>query len=174
MEIENGILSFVKDSEIINGVFMVPEGLTSIGSYAFCGCQSLKSISIPEGLTSIGRYAFYGCQSLESIKLPDSLTSIGYHALLKCESLKPHDKNEIIDEALKLLPNHDGLCACLDEATRSLSLKHKVAISVISSLPKFNREEAMAFGADNENSYWWPIDDKESRKVFLEYLRNSI
>ena len=30
-----------------------PEGLTSIGKYAFSGCKGLTSVTFPEGLTSI-------------------------------------------------------------------------------------------------------------------------
>ena len=36
-------------------------GLTSIGNYAFDGCDGLTSITIPENVTSIGEHAFYGC-----------------------------------------------------------------------------------------------------------------
>ena len=42
----------------------IPEGVTSIGSYAFSGCSSLTSIEIPSSVTSIGSYAFSGCSSL--------------------------------------------------------------------------------------------------------------
>ena len=35
--------------------------VTSIGEWAFFGCDSLTSITLPEGLTSIGDNAFYDC-----------------------------------------------------------------------------------------------------------------
>ena len=54
--------------------------VTSIGNYAFAGCDSLISISMPEGLRSIGDSAFSNCSNLTSISLPDSLTSIGCDA----------------------------------------------------------------------------------------------
>ena len=38
-----------------------------IGESAFSGCSSLISIVIPEGVTNIGSYAFYGCENLKTI-----------------------------------------------------------------------------------------------------------
>ena len=67
--------------------YTIPEGVTSIGDYAFSGCKSLTSITIPEGVTSIGYEAFGWCESLESITIPDSVTSIGDDAFLGCWSL---------------------------------------------------------------------------------------
>ena len=40
--------------------YIIPDSVTSIGSYAFSGCTSLKSITIPESVTSIEEYAFSG------------------------------------------------------------------------------------------------------------------
>ena len=72
--------------ESINAVSL-PEGLTSIGNYAFCGCSFLTSVTIPDSVTSIGTEAFVGCRSLSSVTFPDSVTSIGWGAFLECSSL---------------------------------------------------------------------------------------
>ncbi len=66
---------------------VIPEGVTSIGSYAFYNCDSLTSISIPARVTSIGSCAFFGCDSLASIVIPASVTSIGVSAFDGCDSL---------------------------------------------------------------------------------------
>ncbi|MBE6207773.1 MAG: hypothetical protein E7132_03770 [Rikenellaceae bacterium] len=47
--------------------YVIPEGVTSIGGYAFSGCRSLASITLPEGLTTIGERAFLFCTSLTSV-----------------------------------------------------------------------------------------------------------
>ena len=67
--------------------YVVPNGIQSIGDWAFNGCNSLSSITLPEGLTSIGKKAFFRCFSLSSITLPEGLTSIGDSAFSNCESL---------------------------------------------------------------------------------------
>ena len=66
---------------------IIPNGVTSIGHYAFEGCESLTSVTIPDGVTSIGHYAFSGCTSLTSVTIPDSVTSIGDFAFYRCTSL---------------------------------------------------------------------------------------
>ena len=55
----------------------IPEGVTSIGDWAFYECSSLTEITIPDSVTSIGDSAFDGCTSLTEITIPDSVTSIG-------------------------------------------------------------------------------------------------
>ena len=66
---------------------VLPDGLTSIGNYAFCFCSLLTSITIPAGVTSIGENAFLGCSGLISISIPSSVTSIGYQAFSDCTNL---------------------------------------------------------------------------------------
>lgn len=63
----------------------IPDGVTSIGAYAFEGCQSVTCVSIPDSVTSIGAYAFEGCQSVTGISIPDSVTEIGMNAFKGCD-----------------------------------------------------------------------------------------
>ncbi|WP_400201612.1 leucine-rich repeat protein [Candidatus Methanarcanum hacksteinii] len=55
------------------------ETLTTIGPRSFSG-TNLQTICIPEGVTSIGEYAFSGCATLQSVNLPESLKMIGRNA----------------------------------------------------------------------------------------------
>ena len=66
---------------------VIPNGVTSIGNYAFIGCVSLTSVTVPNSVTSIGNYAFIDCSSLTSVTVPDSVTSIGFFAFYSDASL---------------------------------------------------------------------------------------
>ena len=66
---------------------IIPNSVTSIGSYAFPGCTGLTSINIPESVTSIGGGAFINCIGLTSIEIPESVTSIDYSAFFGCTGL---------------------------------------------------------------------------------------
>ncbi len=66
---------------------IIPEGVTSIGAYAFYCMSGLTSATIPEGVTSIGNMAFYLCFGLTSVTIPSSLTSIGFSAFDLCFNL---------------------------------------------------------------------------------------
>ena len=46
---------------------VIPDGVTYIGSSAFCGCEYLTSVTIPNSVTYIGEYAFYNCNDLTSV-----------------------------------------------------------------------------------------------------------
>ena len=65
----------------------IPDGVTSIGDYAFVNCPFLTSVNIPEGVTSIGGNAFSACYRLTSLTLPGSVTSIGGNAFELCFNL---------------------------------------------------------------------------------------
>ena len=85
--------------------YNIPDGVTSIGYYAFYGCTSLTSITIPNGVTSIDWFAFSGCTSLKSITIPNGVTSIDWLAFSGCTSLKsitiPNSVTSIGDSAFE-------------------------------------------------------------------------
>ena len=66
----------------------IPDNVTMIEGWAFCGCTSLQSIVIPNSVTEIGVRAFSGCTSLKSIVIPDSVTQIGELAFSDCSSVQ--------------------------------------------------------------------------------------
>lgn len=61
----------------------LPEGLTSIGDYAFYQCQEFSTIELPVSLTKIGVCSFEQC-NLTSISLPGNLNEIKEGAFTNC------------------------------------------------------------------------------------------
>lgn len=59
-----------------------------IGSSAFAGCTSLKSIVVPETVTVIDTYAFSYCRALKDVTLPTNLKSIESLAFQYCTALR--------------------------------------------------------------------------------------
>ena len=60
--------------------FVIPEGFTEIGDYAFQGCTNLKSVTLPSTLKKIDNNAFFNCSSLTSIDIPEGVTEIDDYA----------------------------------------------------------------------------------------------
>lgn len=67
--------------------FSVPDGVTEIGSYLFCGYSYFGKIVIPDGVISVGAYAFYGCENLLQAVAPQSLACVGENAFGGCDRL---------------------------------------------------------------------------------------
>ena len=64
--------------------FKVPEGVVTIGNYAFSGCRNLVSVTIPESVTSIGDYAFNDCAHLKRVNVGANVAKIDNYAFANC------------------------------------------------------------------------------------------
>ena len=85
-----------EDYEIGTGAFLfelnltevhIPNGVTSIGDWAFPVCHNLTSVVIGDSVTTIGDRAFYYCSNLTSVVIGDSVTTIGNNAFESCYNL---------------------------------------------------------------------------------------
>ncbi len=81
---------------------VVEDGVTSIGSSAFCSIYTAKSISIPEGITKVGFDAFADCSGVKELVLPSTLTEIGEQAFRGCSGLE----SIVIPEKVKTIGSH--------------------------------------------------------------------
>ena len=66
---------------------VLPDGLTTIGNYAFFGCDAPTSVVIPESVISIGNHAFSFCKGLTSVVIPEGVITIADFAFYECTAL---------------------------------------------------------------------------------------
>ena len=83
------------DGSKVEGAVTIPDGVTSIPSYAFRYQTGITSITIPDSVTSIGDDAFSGCTGLTSVTIPDGVTSIGESAFSGCTGLTEINWNAV-------------------------------------------------------------------------------
>jgi hypothetical protein len=99
----NGLPVIRIDSDAFYGCNMtgvvIPNGITSVGDYAFQYCATLTSIAIPDSVTNIGDYAFdcysipvppFGTpyfSSLTNLTIGTGVTDIGTNAFYGCTNL---------------------------------------------------------------------------------------
>ena len=65
----------------------LPDGLLTIGNFAFANNKYLKLTSIPGSVISIGAYAFQNCTGLTTITFKGTPSSIASNALTGCNNL---------------------------------------------------------------------------------------
>lgn len=65
---------------------ILPEGITSIGTWAFGYLENMDSITLPSTLQSIDADAFYG-SGLKAVTIPAGVTTMGGQAFQNCDKL---------------------------------------------------------------------------------------
>jgi hypothetical protein len=68
--------------------YEIPDSVTIISDWAFCGCAKLAKIFIPDSVYEIGEGAFYKCSSLREITIPESVVKIEDVAFRGCSDLR--------------------------------------------------------------------------------------
>jgi|GEM_PF-821756 len=67
---------------------VIPDSVTSIGSYTFYGCTGLTSVTIPDSVTIIGEWAFEDCPGLTSVTIGNGVTTLSGFDFSDNENLK--------------------------------------------------------------------------------------
>ncbi|MCQ2399950.1 MAG: leucine-rich repeat domain-containing protein, partial [Clostridia bacterium] len=95
-DLENGDVIDEEDPYYIKQMYIgdntikeiyLPEGVTSINTYAFANLTALETVHLPSTLTKIGVGAFIGCVNLKNINL-ENVQFINERAFSNCLSLK--------------------------------------------------------------------------------------
>lgn len=66
---------------------VIGDGVTGLGSYAFCGLYNLESVEMGDGVLGIGFGSFKGCTSLTELTLSSNLRYMNHYAFMNCTSL---------------------------------------------------------------------------------------
>lgn len=76
------------DKTLIKTVQIGP-AVTTIGTYAFSGCESLTKVTLfNNALTTIGDFAFMWCINMKSITVSNSVKTIKQYAFAQCKALE--------------------------------------------------------------------------------------
>jgi hypothetical protein len=88
--IPNGVTSignFAFDSCAGLTSVVILTNVASIGDWAFSSCSGLTNLTIPNTNIKIGSYAFESCTALKGVTIPNNVTTVGYHVFDDCTSL---------------------------------------------------------------------------------------
>ena len=63
-------------------------GITSVGAYAFSGCNNMSEVVFGDSMTTIGARAFESCTRLTSLTLGSSVRNLGNGSFYNCSSVR--------------------------------------------------------------------------------------
>lgn len=77
--------------------FAIPDGVTSLDSNIFRGCESLESITVPDSVTAMNIGVFSDLKNLKEMTIPGSVTVINAEVLENCYKLENVTLGEGVD-----------------------------------------------------------------------------
>lgn len=75
------------EGSVVEWISLPPKALI-IGERSFCGCESLKNITIPKSVRAIFYKSFYGCRNITEFITGDKIRFIGMRAAASTSNLK--------------------------------------------------------------------------------------
>ena len=75
----------------------LPDTVTSVGAYAFYGCEDVRELKMSESIATIGEYAFAGLPLIEEVTIYGNNTTVGAGAFENCTALESVTLQEGVD-----------------------------------------------------------------------------
>lgn len=93
---------------------VIPNGITTLGYYAFEGNAFIENIEIPNTVTELENGVFSACTSLDNVVIPYGVTALYIYTFADCSSLK----NVVIPGSVALIGSYAfGYCDNLEHIT---------------------------------------------------------
>lgn len=78
---------FIRMSANHNGLYTIPDGITTILDYAFSECKGVSEVVLPNSISLIGTNAFLNCSDLQTMTIPETITELRDATFAGCHSL---------------------------------------------------------------------------------------
>ena len=114
--------SYIGDDTITE--IVIPEGVKTIGSFAFAGLTKLEKVTLPKSLVTIGQGAFEGCTNLTLVAGLENVKFINAKAFYNCDLTDQYTLNNAIAISNSAFENNKNLTSViLPESAQSLGSK---------------------------------------------------
>ncbi len=102
----------------------LPEGVETIGRYAFAENKNLQEVVLPESLTDFNYCAFMNCKNLATVNIPDGIDTLPDFLFSGCTKLKnldlPDSVKIICDNAISITSTESQLNITLPDSIEYL------------------------------------------------------
>lgn len=103
----------------------IPNSVTKIGKYQFCGFSNIDKITLHDRVENIGEYAFSDCRKIKKIILPKSLKHINRGMFFNCSSL---ESVTISENIMEIDSSAFSYCDCLWDISVDVNNKNYKSI----------------------------------------------
>ena len=170
---------------------VIPDDVTSIGPYAFSGCDEIKTITIPNSVTFIDHCVFYDCKNLDTITIPNSVTTMKGGIFRYCRELTsvslPNSITKIDDNTFQgcesltsiTIPGsvativHGAFTGCDNLTSITVLRKEPAAIETANAFSNYDATLYVPYGCKSkyeEADYW--KDFKEI--VEIDFIKGDV